>query len=436
MNITELYSIFLNYPLISTDSRKIEPNSIFFALKGDNFNGNLFAGKALNNGASFAVIDDAYYKQDDRFILVDDSLKTLRDMAEIHRKHLEIPIIAITGTNGKTTTKELIKIVLSEKYNVFATKGNLNNHIGVPLTLLSMNNETELGIVEMGANHPKEISSNCRIAHPDYAVITNIGKAHLQGFGSFEGVINTKGELYEAIAKKDGHIFINADNQILVNLAQSMNITNKTEYSTLHNAGIIGKIISMNPFIRAEWIYNSEKSIIQTRLVGNYNLENILAAITVGIHFNVEKNHINNAIARYKPANNRSQWIETSNNKLLLDAYNANPTSMSNAIKNFIGIEAENKLLILGDMLELGKYTVNEHEQIIEQLINAQMETSVVFIGKHFAEAVALYADKNFNVYTDVNELIDRLSDKPVKKHTILLKGSRGIQLEKAAKYL
>ncbi len=423
MNISELHKIFLESTGVNTDTRTIKNGEIYFALKGDNFDGNKYAKTAVNAGAKYAVIDNANYKLSNNYILVDDVL-TLQDLANYHRKTFNIPVIGITGTNGKTTTKELIYAVLSTKYNTHATKGNLNNHIGVPLTLLSINNKTEIAIVEMGANHPKEIDFLCNIAEPNFGIITNIGKAHLEGFGSFEGIINTKKELYNYIIKNDNLLFINSDDELLMSLSSSNNVK---YYGTENTANINGEIINSSPFVNFKF---NESNTIKTNLIGDYNFYNALAAAAIGKYFKVETKDIELALSNYQPDNMRSQFKETANNKVIIDAYNANPTSMENAIINFKKIDSENKVIIIGDMLELGKYSQDEHTKVI-RLIKDLKFKEVYLVGNEFHKT-----ESNFNKFKTNIELIVFLQKNKINNSFILLKGSRGIKLETLIDYL
>jgi len=427
MKINELHEIFLKSDGITTDTRKIKKNELFFALKGDSFDGNKFALKALNLGVAFSIIDNEDYFVDSRMILVENVLKTLQELALFHRKYLKLPIIAITGTNGKTTTKELVREVLSQKYNVTATKGNLNNHIGVPLTILSMNETSEIGIVEMGANHIGEIAELCEIAKPDYGLITNIGYAHIEGFGSFEGVIKTKSELYNYIFVNDNTIFINSDDSLLKKLSKDFK---KIEYCDDENFVCFVENIDSDPFLKLKW----ENSIIKTNLIGSYNFYNVLAAITIANYFKIEKKKIISAIEKYFPQNNRSQFIKTNNNTLIVDAYNANPSSMLLAIKNFADIKVTSKVLIVGDMFELGNKSVKEHSKIIN-LINNYNFDKVIFVGYDFYE-LSKGTNKKYLFFKTTNELIEYLKNKILNNKYILLKASRGIMLEKTLKYL
>jgi UDP-N-acetylmuramoyl-tripeptide--D-alanyl-D-alanine ligase len=433
--IEKLYAHFLKHPIVCTDTRDIKPMSVFFALKGDNFNANKFAEQALIAGCSLAVIDEAQYKLDERFILVDDVLTALQQLANHHRKQLSIPIIGITGTNGKTTSKELVNAVLSQKYKVLATKGNLNNHIGVPLTLLSITAEHEMAIIEMGANHQGEIAMLSNIAEPDFGMITNIGKAHLEGFGGYEGVIKTKSELYYFIKQKGGKLFVNADNELLNNLSEGIN---KITFGMLVTANYIGVLVECNPFVKLKCSAKTdaqildEKPIINTQLIGNYNFENILAAACIGDYFNVTEEQIKNGLENYIPSNNRSQVMQTKSNLLLLDAYNANPSSMNAAIQNFAQMNQQNKMVILGDMLELGEESTKEHDAIVN-LLKEKNISNALLVGPYFKESGKLMNAKTFS---NSEEVVEYLKQNPVINSTILIKGSRGIKLEKVVDWL
>lgn len=427
----QLYSIFLKHPIICTDSRVCPENSIFFALKGDNFNANAFALSALEKGCSYAVVDEAEYAIDDRFILVEDVLATLQELATYHRKKLGTTILGITGTNGKTTTKELIAAVLSEKYNVLFTQGNLNNHIGVPLTLLKLNSSNEIAVIEMGANHPGEIKQLAEIACPDYGIITNVGKAHLEGFGSFEGVKQTKKELYDYIFVNGKEIFINKDNADLNEMAgaagfKTTDRVNKYSLDINNDCFTCGEIKSCSPFLNMECTIDTAETItINTQLIGAYNAENVLAAVAIGHYFEVENNSIKRGLENYVPQNNRSQLTITENNKLVVDAYNANPTSLRAAILNFAQMDIENKTLIIGDMLELGEQSKVEHQNIID-LLQQNKFHNVLLVGKEFSETM-----NSFHCFVDVTELLKHIEKQPIKNHFVLIKGSRGIKLEK-----
>jgi len=423
--IQELYKIFGEHPIISTDSRQIENGSLFFALKGENFNGNKFAHSALEKGASYAIIDEEEYHTSDQTILVNDVLQTLKELANYHRRKLAIPILSITGTNGKTTTKELIAAVLSQKFKVSFTQGNLNNHIGVPLTLLKMNDETEFGVVEMGANHPGEIAELCLIAEPDFGIITNIGKAHLEGFGSFEGVIQTKTELYRFLEEKGDTVFYNHDNPLLRELAGKL--ANKVSFGST-NADFIGENVQSPPFVHVKAKFTKGILYLNSNLIGDYNAENILAAACIGNYFNVDPLKIQQALKSYQPTNNRSQLIQKNGLKIIMDAYNANPTSMQASIKSFFSNKSENNYLILGDMLELGNYSKEEHTKILE-LLKDYCVTKTFVVGRNFSELSENYDCISF---LDVDQLCLYLQQNRISTGNILIKGSRGIRLEKA----
>ncbi len=423
MEIASLYQLFLSHPVITTDSRNIPANSIFFALKGANFNGNAFALEALEKGAAYAIVDEVEFAANDRTILVPDVLTCLQELANYHRNQLGIPILAITGTNGKTTTKELITAVLSKKFNTNATKGNLNNHIGVPVTLLSMNKNTEFGVVEMGANHPGEIKLLCEIANPDFGLITNIGKAHLEGFGSFEGVIRTKSEMYDFIRNKKGKCFINADNQLLVKQSYEMDTIT---YGTSESYFLTGETVNADNYLTIKALFPKGWLYLKSKLVGGYNSENLLAAACVGKYFGVDPLLIQEAIAEYTPSNNRSQLIQKENNTIIMDAYNANPTSMMASLTNFINIRHDNKCVILGDMLELGETSNEEHQRIVDFLDQHNL-SDVFLVGPVFMQTKDLKQKKKFE---HVELLSNYLKTQPIENKLILIKGSRGIHLE------
>ena len=420
----EIYQIFTKHPSISTDSRKIENGCLFFALKGEKFNGNKFAESALEKGASFAIIDEEQYKKSDQTILVDDVLQMLKELANYHRKILAIPILAITGTNGKTTTKELVSVVLSQKFKLSFTQGNLNNHIGVPLTLLKMNSETEFGVVEMGANHPAEIAELCSIAEPDFGIITNIGKAHLEGFGSFEGVIKTKTELYDFLKNRNGTIFYNHDNKLLKDLTKDY--TNKISYGN-KNADFNGEVIQSPPFVHLKAAFKKGKLYLNTNLIGDYNAENVLAAACIGNYFDVDPLNIQQALKEYRPTNNRSQLIQKNGLKIIMDAYNANPTSMQASIKSFLSNISGKNYLILGDMLELGNYSIEEHLKIL-QLLKNYPSVKVFVVGSNFSTVAR---DFDCNAFQNTEHLCKFLQQNKINNGNLLIKGSRGIQLEK-----
>jgi len=414
MNITELYRLYAQTYLVDTDTRKIRKGSIFFCLKGDNFNGNEFAAEAIKIGASYAVIDEEKYNTLPNTVLVQNVLETLQKMANFHRKQLALPIISLTGSNGKTTTKELINAVLSKKYETAATAGNLNNHIGVPLTLLSMTPKTEIGIVEMGANHLKEIEFLCNIAEPNYGLITNFGKAHLEGFGDFEGVIKAKSELYDFLRLNKGTVFINTDDALQVK--QSLGI-NAIEF----NSNAI-KFVEASPFVKVQF----KNTIIESNLIGKYNYNNIAVAVAVGNYFDISENDIKTAIENYIPVNNRSQIIQKGSNKIILDAYNANPSSMQAALENFAQLKDTNKIVFLGDMFELGKDSKTEHEKIANLATSCNF-SKVFLIGKAFSTTSV----KNAYVSESFESFKNSTNYSNINNATILIKGSRGMALER-----
>ena len=427
MEIAALHQLFLRCKSITTDTRKITEDSLFFALKGDNFDANTFTEEALQKGAKYVVIDNIKYHIDDRTLLVDNTLKTLQDLAQYHRNYLKLPIISLTGSNGKTTTKELIHAVLSQKFNVKATIGNLNNHIGVPLTLLSFDETTEIGIVEMGANHQKEIEFLCEIAQPDYGYITNFGKAHLEGFGGIEGVIKGKSEMYEYLKNNNKTAFINLDDPIQVEKSQSIN--SYTFSTSDKNADINFGNSNANPYVAVE--YNN--ITITSHLIGIYNSTNIKAAITIGHYFNVSDELIKTAINNYNPTNNRSQLSQKGSNRLILDAYNANPSSMTLALQNFIQIPESNKIAFLGDMFELGEESTFEHKNIVE-LLKKQTQIEFYFIGLEFNKVK--FEQSNFHFFATFEEAKSVISEKKFKNNYILIKGSRGMALERIVELL
>lgn len=426
----QLYDIFQQHPFVCTDSRSCEKGALFFALKGENFDANAFAKNALENGCSYAIIDDAAYATDSRYILVEDVLITLQELARFHRRILGTKLLAITGTNGKTTTKELIAAALNEKYNVLYTQGNLNNHIGVPLTLLKMKPEHDIAIIEMGANHPGEIKTLAEIACPDFGIITNVGKAHLEGFGSFEGVKKTKAELYKYLLKNGKDIFINQDNEHLKEMILSagmVHLIQLHEYS-LNNVDcpVFGQIVSCSPFLNMKCkVENSADFDVNTKLIGTYNAENILAAVAIANYFDVESKKIKAGLEKYIPQNNRSQLTVTKRNKLVIDAYNANPTSMKAAIINFGQMEVEHKVLIIGDMYELGQKSNEEHQNII-QLIEQYQFDKVILVGTRFMET-----DHHFISYPSAQKLLENSGFlDEINNSYVLIKGSRGVKLE------
>lgn len=428
MTIQDIHNLFLQCKSLSIDTRKIEKDSMFFAIKGENFDANTFAKEALERRALFVIIDNPSYLIDDRTILVNNSLETLQELAKFHRLYLKIPIVALTGSNGKTTTKELINVVLSQKYNTKATIGNLNNHIGVPLTLLSFNNETEIGIVEMGANHKKEIECLCEIAQPDYGYITNFGKAHLEGFGGIEGVIEGKSEMYKHLRSKNKLVFINSDDPIQVEKSNSL----KTFTFAVKNsdADINVNTIVANPFVAIDY----DDFSIKSNLIGLYNANNINAAVAVGTYFKVEKKDIKAAIENYIPTNNRSQLLNKKTYHIILDAYNANPSSMAVAITNFLQLENPNKIMVLGDMFELGNESHQEHQIIVDSLKN-QNKSACYLIGKDFYENRV--AKENLHFFEKFDDFVEFLNNNKFKEEsTILIKGSRGMALERTLDYI
>ena len=482
MTITELYSLFLKHPAVTTDSRNCLPDSLFFALKGEKFDGNRYAVQALLSGCRYAVMDDAALVTDKRMILVDNVLSTLQQLARLHRKTFKILVIGITGTNGKTTTKELTATVLAQKYKVLSTQGNLNNHIGVPLTLLRLTNEHEIAVIEMGANHPGEIGELASIACPDYGLITNVGYAHLEGFGSLEGVIKTKVALYDQLRAIQGTVFIHLEDDHLTAISGglhqitygAMDITNSHLLSnavTEKEIPVIGgKATGRHPYLSFIWQFNptalSASRItgeitgqhdpesaysVNTKLVGDYNLWNVLAAIAIGVYFMVPPEKINEAITGYEPANNRSQLKKTNYNELIIDAYNANPSSMQAAIENFAAMPCTPKAVILGDMLELGEKSAELHATVIRQVKAGNFEKAL-FCGEQFSEVVQPYScffEKTllcgeqfcetvqpYPCFPTVEQLNGYLEANPLQGYHILIKGSHGICLEKTIEFL
>ena len=422
MEIANIHSLFLECKSVSIDTRKIQPNSFFVAIKGENFDANTFAKEALEKGASYVVIDNSDYYIDERTVLVKNSLQTLQALAQYHRNYLKLPIIALTGSNGKTTTKELIHTVLSTKYNTKATVGNLNNHIGVPLTLLSFTSETEIGIVEMGANHKKEIEFLCELAQPDYGYITNFGKAHLEGFGGVSGVIEGKSEIYTYLAKNKKTVFVNLEDAIQVEKTKSLH--HYTFGVNKLDANVSVTKVTANPFVSVVF----EGLNITSHLIGLYNANNINAAIAIGNYFEVSKEDIKSALEGYIPENNRSQLITKGTNQIILDAYNANPSSMAVAIENFKQLDNVNKIAILGDMFELGEESLREHKQIVDSLLN---QKSIVchFVGADFFANSS--KNENFHFHPSFNDLSVYLKTKKIENSTLLIKGSRGMALER-----
>ena len=420
MNIHKLYQLYQQSYKVSTDTRKIESDSLFFALKGDNFNGNEFAEDALKKGASYAIIDEKKYQSHANIVLVEDVLESLQSLAAFHREQLGIPIIGLTGSNGKTTTKELINAVLSSTYKTVSTIGNLNNHIGVPLTLLSMMPETEIGIVEMGANHLKEIEFLCDIALPDYGYITNFGKAHLEGFGSLEGVIKGKTELYRHLKKRNKLVFVNGNDPLQIEKSEGVKkITFGSESTTLTI-----KFVKADPFVVLQY----DSVTINSKLIGAYNFNNIAAAIAIGNHFNVSNKAIKDSIENYIPANNRSQIIRKGSNTIILDAYNANPTSMKAALDNLSRLTDIHKVAILGDMFELGLDATIEHQRIADLITTLGIE-KVYLIGENFFRTVP--KKTNIELFRTFDEFKAHISDLKFDRSTLLIKASRGMALER-----
>ena len=420
MGIEQLYQLFIESKGISTDTRKLEEGTIFFALKGANFNGNEFAQQALEEGCTYAIVDEKEFVLDNRCILVPDVLKTLQNLANHHRKQFNIPVLGITGSNGKTTTKELVTAVLSRKYKVLATEGNFNNHLGVPFTLLRLTKEHEFAVIEMGANKPGDIKELANIAEPDYGIITNVGAAHIEGFGSLTGVIKTKTELYRFIESVDGLIFVNAEDPILQD-----HLPEADTFQYGENVGdVTGKLERLTPFVILSWkTADYQSPEIETKLVGRYNFTNFLAAIAIGEYFKVKRDEINQALRAYTPSNNRSQVQKTVHNMLIVDCYNANATSMKAAIKSFDEVDHPNKLAILGDMLELGDISKIEHQKIIDLLKSKGIKA--ILVGNEFGQIPT-----EIPQYINAEEVIEKAGLPNVKDHLILLKGSRGIKLE------
>ncbi len=432
MDINQLYRLYRQHPQVTTDSRDCPKDSIFIALKGASFDGNKFAKSALEKGCSYAVIDEPEYADpaDGRIILVDDCLVTFKQLARAHRRQFGIPVIGITGTNGKTTTKELISAVLAEKYNVMHTEGNFNNDVGVPKTLLRLAPEHEIAVVEMGASHPGDIKKLVEYVEPTCGLITNVGRAHLQGFGSFEGVKSTKGELYDFLKAHDGLVFLNTSNEHLVDMARQRSLDRVVSYGHDDEAEVQGRVTAAAPFIEVEWWQRSEGaavgnvSQVHTHLIGAYNLDNVLAAVTVGLHFGVAPAQINHALEHYEPTNNRSELVRTSDNVLIVDAYNANPTSMAAALDSFAAISLpQPKMVILGDMRELGDVSGEEHQKVVDKL-KAMGLTDVWLVGEEFMKTQG-----GFTKFSDVAAVKAAIARKKPEGKCILIKGSNGIRL-------
>lgn len=422
MNIEEIYQHYLQHPSIQTDTRKLKQGDFFFALKGPNFNANELAAKALELGAAYAVIDDKNYFIDERTILVDDVLTTLQQLALHHRQQFTIPFIAITGSNGKTTTKELVHAVLSAQYKTYTTQGNLNNHIGIPLTILRIQKDAEMAVIEMGANHLKEIEGYCQYTKPTHGIITNCGKAHLEGFGSIEGVRKAKGELYDYLRAHNGTAFVMWDYDYLQTMSKG--IATIIKYGTNADADISGNVIESEKFLAITVTKGVSIPLVQTKLVGNYNLPNVLAAVTIANHFNIPANKIKNSIEQYIPSNNRSQLIEQGTNKIILDAYNANPSSLRLAIENLAAMKVADKVLLLGAMAELGNESIEEHKTIVQQISNHNWK-AVALVGGDFLKIKHPYASLE-----NATKAKDWFQQQQFENATILIKGSRSIGME------
>lgn len=436
-SIDQLYQLYLQHPVISTDTRKITPGSLFFALKGENFDANIFAQKAVEAGAAYAIIDNPEYATGERFLLVDDVLTALQDLARHHRRQLNIPVIGLTGTNGKTTTKELINAVLSQKFKTLATQGNLNNHIGVPLTILTIDSSHQMAVIEMGANHQKEIALLCSIAQPTHGLITNVGKAHLEGFGGVEGVKKGKGELYDYLLKSEDRVaFVNSDDKTLLEMQEARGLKNVVYYGKNGHTDklVSGRLLDNSPFLTFKWHDRKSSSYnVKSQLTGSYNLDNILAAICIGCFFGLDSDEINQGIESYQPKNNRSQITKTATNTLICDFYNANPSSMFVAIENIDKVQAGHKVMILGDMFEMGAESAVEHTSVIEKAMSANVDERI-FIGKDFSSQQTEVDNTNLintTFYLTAEDAIIGLKTNPITNATILIKGSRGMALER-----
>jgi UDP-N-acetylmuramoyl-tripeptide--D-alanyl-D-alanine ligase len=428
MTTQQLFDIYIKHPVISTDTRNIVAGSLFFALKGDRFDANAFANQAIAAGAAYAVIDNPAYEKDERFILVDDVLTTLQDLARYHRSQLSIPVIGLTGSNGKTTTKELVNAVLSQHYKTYATKGNLNNHIGVPLSILAIDSTIEIAVIEMGANHQKEIELLCSIAQPSHGLITNVGKAHLEGFGGTEGVKKGKGELLDFLKAHLGVCFVNKDSIVLTDMTAERRLENVIYYGYDKGNTVSGELLQNAPYLKLKWkLKDSEYSSVQSQLTGTYNLDNILAAICIGNFFGLSPDEINAGIAGYQPQNNRSQITKTESNTLICDYYNANPSSMVVAIENIGKLESKHKAMILGDMFELGEESAAEHVAVIEKAMQTPADEHI-FIGQEFYKSKGKV---NATFYATADDAVAALKTHPIKNATVLIKGSRGMALER-----
>ena len=423
MEIKDLYKLFLRHPFVNTDTRHLKPGDIFFALRGSNYNGNEFVHQALDAGAAFVITDqEPAIHKDERIIKTVDSLTTLQDLAKYHRQQFKIPFLAITGSNGKTTTKELIYRVLSTSYKTYATEGNLNNHIGIPLTILRIKNDAEIAVIEMGANHVKEIEGYCMYAMPTHGLITNLGKAHLEGFGSVEAIRQAKGELFEYIKSSQGIAIVNNDDPYIKEM--SKNIQNVFSYGEAHG-NVIGYAINKSSYLEVEITNGLSIKTLSTQLIGNYNLLNVLAAIAAGKIFNVSELKIKEAIESYIPGNSRSQMLKLGTNTIILDAYNANPSSMKAAIENFETMPGSRKILLLGSMMELGSESKREHQDLVT-LINKHKWKEVALVGPNFKEV-----DHKYRAFNNVSELSVWFKEQEFENCTILIKGSRSMEMEK-----
>lgn len=435
MDIQQLHAVFQANPIICTDSRKVVKGCIYWALKGDNFDGNTFAVQALEAGAAYAVVDNPELAKDNsRIILVNDGLKALQLLARKHRDQFAIPVIGITGSNGKTTTKELMSAVLSQQFKVLATKGNLNNQIGVPLTLFELSVEHEIAIIEMGASKPGDIDELCRIANPEFGLITNIGKAHMETMGGLEGVLKTKTELYRHVSNRDGFLFVHSCDSGLVQCAKG---TKSMHYGALPTDDVSGRIVRNGNYVAVQWRRNVEVDwdsipVVNTNLTGTYNLPNIMAAVAVGVHFGLTDEQIAKGLSGYVPSNSRSEVRKAGTNLLILDAYNANPSSMEVAINNLMAMDGAHKSVLLGEMLEVGPTSALEHRAVCERLVTLGL-TTVYLVGKEFC---VMQHDFPFQFFENVSQLVDWLQQNPMQNQVVLIKGSRGNRLEKAAEFL
>jgi UDP-N-acetylmuramoyl-tripeptide--D-alanyl-D-alanine ligase len=423
MTVQELYQIYLKHPNVCTDTRKLSTGCLFFALKGDNFNGNLFAQKAIEAGAAFAVIDEVQTEMNSQYILVQNVLETLQQLASYHREQLNIPVVAIVGSNGKTSTKELVSSVLQTHFLVLSTPGNFNNHIGLPLTLLQLNKTHQIAVIEMGANHEFENAFLCQIAQPSCGIVTNNGKDHLEGFGSLEGVVRSNAELYQYLAKTGGLAFVNGNDEVL--LQRSSTIENRIIYQQNGAASLGSNQMSITPkTLQPKITFEYEGLQIESCLSGDYNFDNILAALVIGKYFGLNPRQIKEGIELYQPQNLRSQWLQKENNTIFLDAYNANPSSMELSIKNFMAMPGENKILFLGDMFELGKYEAEEHQNLVNFCLNLGLD-KVILIGKAFAKTDCTYLK-----FIETKEAAAYLDSQQFSQYTFFLKGSRGMKME------